>query len=136
MSGGEAKFWRNDLKFAFESMGDVDRIESHDTALGRPDVNLCLQGGVEWNIELKYCDSNKIKLRPSQKMWLRKRARVGGKVAVFTKVVTNRGVTFYLLHVGPAVARVSDELVDWVNTADVCWDDKINFGELEEILRG
>jgi hypothetical protein len=135
MSGGESKFWRNDLKVAFESMGDVDRIESHDVTLGRPDTNLCLHGGIVWDIELKYCDSNKVKLRPSQRMWLRKRAGVGGKVAVFSKVVSKDG-TFFMLHIGPAVARVSDDLEDWIKTATHIWDHKIDFAELEEMLRG
>jgi hypothetical protein len=131
MNGGEAKFWRNELKNAFNAMGDVDRIESHSTSIGRPDVNICLDPGIIWDIELKYSDNGKVRVRPAQRMWFAKRMRVKANVAFLTKAVIN-GRSVYFMNMYPPNENFLD---DWINRAHVVWDDKIDFNELEEILR-
>lgn len=129
--GGETKFWRKDLQVAFKALGDYDRIESHDVSIGRPDINICLSGGVVWDIELKYSDTNTTRLRPSQRGWFFRRRRVGGNCAVFTKWV-RPNETLYLFNLQ---FPDDDNMQDWADYAEVIWEGKIDWNELEEILR-
>lgn len=135
MNKGESKFWRDDLRVAFQAMGDVDRLESHATSIGRPDVNLCLMDGIVWDVELKYTDCHTVKIRPAQKMWHSKRGRAGGNSCILTKVVL-RDEKFFIFHYGRRARDLDDRLSTWIETADIIWDNKIDFVELEEIFRG
>jgi hypothetical protein len=55
-------------------------IESRSTGKGTPDSNGCLSG-VEFWVEFKKTDSNKVKsLKPEQVAWCERRTRAGGKV--------------------------------------------------------
>lgn len=132
MKGGEGKFW-NEIRIPLNSMGDADRLESHATCIGRPDVNICLSGGIVWDIELKYSDNGKINLRPAQRMWFVKRGRVGAKACVFTKAVI-QGEAVYFLNMINKIPD-GDSLDDWINAAHVVWDHKVDYAEFEEILR-
>lgn len=133
MKGGEAKFW-NELRVPFRAMGDCDRIESHATCIGRPDLNLALVGGTTWDIELKYSDNGKVVVRPAQRMWFSKRRKVGvTNACILTKAVCPQG-TFYILNLIGDLPD-TDKLDDWVAMADHCWDHKIDYSELEGIFR-
>lgn len=131
MKGGEHKFWTLDLRTGMNSIGHTNRIESHAATIGRPDVNICLHGGIVWDIELKYCDHNKVELRPAQRMWLKRRATVGGNCAVLTKVVGASG-TFFLWNLS---WPDGNKLEEWIAMADHCMEDKIDIAQLEELLR-
>jgi hypothetical protein len=132
MKGGEAKFW-HEIRIPLRGMGDVDRIESHATSIGRPDVNICLNPGITWDIELKYSDAGKVKLRPAQRMWFSKRRGVKAKACVFTKAVIN-GTPVYFLNMINHIPE-GDRLDDWINSADIVWDRKMDYAQLEGILR-
>ena len=133
MKRGEQKFWRDQLQLPFKAIGDADRIESTGTALGRPDVNLVIPMGIVWDIELKYCDDGKVKMRPSQRGWFSRRKRFGHPCFVFTKVVTNSGV-FYMINMNGHIPD-GDVLNDWIADAHVVWDDNIDWVQFEEVLR-
>ena len=132
---GESKFWQ-DIRNPLKNMGQVDRIESHATVLGRPDVNLCFLGGLITDIELKYtdCISKGIKMRAAQKHWHLSRYRVGGYSCVLSKVVLD-GKTIIMLHHGHVAAKLDKQLSYWYETHHYMWIEKINFHELEEMLR-
>ena len=53
----------------------VSWVESHDTAIGIPDLNYCCEGVEGW-IELK-CAPN-IEIRAAQVIWFENRIRAGG----------------------------------------------------------
>ena len=127
----EAKFWKNDLKHGFKSMGDANRLESHATSVGRPDVNVCLVGGIVWDLELKYSNTNHTRLRPAQRGWLFRRRRVGGNCGVLTKW-EQADTTLYLFNI-----RFPDnnDMYDWEQYADAVWESKIDWAELEHVLR-
>jgi hypothetical protein len=119
---------------AFRNLGHYNRIESHATATGRPDINLCMDSNIVWDIELKYVwDWNKgIVVRPAQRAWMLRRKRVGGKCCVLTKIVHENDTKTYILNMN--VIENSDPL-DWIEHAEMAWIDKIDFVELEEFLR-
>lgn len=133
MKGGEAKFW-NRIRVALDSIGFADRIESHATSSGIPDVHFAVEPGIHWFIELKYCDAGKVKLRATQRGWFYKMKKTQGKAFVFTKVV-NLGKEFYMIHMPWDIPK-GDDLVDWENSAYLVWDDFINWSEFEEVIRG
>ncbi|QRE00548.1 hypothetical protein [Burkholderia phage BCSR129] len=74
----EAKL-REDVKKAFKGTGaHLSWIESHATAAGFPDLELCHEG-VSQQIELKYADATgKVKIRQTQYQWFRQRVKAGG----------------------------------------------------------
>lgn len=133
MNREESKFWQNQLKTGFHAIGDVDRIESHSTSLGRPDVNICLNPSINWDIELKYSDNGKVHLRPSQRGWFSRRRRVRANALVLTKAIIN-GQAVYFINMIDKIPD-GDRIDDWINLAHIVWDGKIDFGELEGILR-
>lgn len=132
MSKGEDKFW-DKIRAGLQSMGEVDRIESHATSIGRPDINMCLNPGIVWDIELKYSDDGKVKMRPSQRGWFKRRARVHGQAMVLTHVVTSREDMFMVNMVNHIPEE--DDLDAWILVAHIIWDGGINWGQFEEILR-
>jgi hypothetical protein len=131
---GEAKFWRVDLRLPFRELGHYNRLESHATAVGRPDINLCMDSNVVWDIELKYVSdwSRGIIVRPAQRAWMLRRKRVGGKCCFLTKLVYANGDKGYILNMSPPE---TPDVMAWVEHAEVYWADKIDFVELEELLR-
>ena len=86
--GDETRLFRNKLKkklprFLFA------QIESHQTAPGFPDTDYLLKGTkITGKIELKFEKTipNKIDLRKTQVVWLRRYARNGGRCYVAVKV--------------------------------------------------
>jgi len=127
----EKKFWTNELRAGFRSMGDVDRIES-GTSIGRPDVNFAMYPGISWDIELKVVHNNRITLRPSQRGWFSRRRRVAARAFVLTKWEEG---DLYMLHF-PFSIPDSDKVNDWEVMADHTWDGNIDWPEFQEILKG
>jgi hypothetical protein len=113
-------------------MGHVSRVESHETSIGIPDVYITLMGGIRHWIELKFSKGRRVILRPSQIMWFRQQRRVGYRPIILTKVIAE-GKTYYMYH--RSHIPDTDVLQDWENTADHVWDDRINYAELEDLLR-
>ena len=75
---GETKLW-DYLRPKLKHYGHFERIESHETAIGTPDVNSCI-GGYCNHMELKYTENEKKTiLRPSQSNWFRNRVKAGGQ---------------------------------------------------------
>ena len=132
MRGGEAKFWR-EMKDKIRLIGDVDRIESHETSIGRPDINICIEGDIQWDIELKYTDTHGIEVRPSQRMWFKKRSKVQRRACFFTKVVRPNEI-LYLVNLINNTPD-SNNLSDWILCARAIYNDNIDWEHFEEILR-
>lgn len=60
-------------------VGHVVQIESHATAVGVPDTNICSFGREHW-LELKFTSGSKpFKVRPAQKTWFKRRERAGAR---------------------------------------------------------
>ena len=76
---GEQKMWKY-LAPKLKSYGHFERIESHETAIGTPDVDYCIEGYCN-HLELKFTESEKrgFRLRPSQAGWFRRRIKAGGQ---------------------------------------------------------
>ncbi|WVR18101.1 DNA helicase [Burkholderia phage Bm1] len=74
----EAKL-REDVKKAFKGTGaHLSWIESHATAAGFPDLELCHEG-ISQQIELKFADATgKVKIRQTQYQWFRHRTKAMG----------------------------------------------------------
>jgi hypothetical protein len=135
MSRGEQKMWKY-LRPKLKPYGHFERIESHETAIGTPDVDYCI-GGYCNHIELKFTESEKrgLRLRPSQAAWFRRRVKAGGQPWLLAQAVvrTKRG---YVLVPGtnvPALARTTD-IKDWLLAGVMVWEDKIIVEELVEFL--
>jgi hypothetical protein len=130
----EASVWQH-LK-SLNLPGHLDRIESHATSVGRPDVNYCIDG-VTGDIELKFYDASKggFVLRPSQNAWMMQRVRADGEVFILA-AHRSAGSTVYLLIDGCH----SQELIrdpsakKWREEAIVVWMNQIDNRRLIEIL--
>lgn len=117
------------------SMGFVNRVESHETSIGIPDICIILSqgGGTQW-IELKYTADNKVVIRPAQIMWIRQAQRMGYRPVILTRVVKEKEV-LHMFHRSNTPLE-TDSLKEWELTADWIWGEDINYAELEEMLRG
>lgn len=113
-------------------MGMVSRVESHQTAIGIPDVLLLLYNGPTRFIELKYTRDTRVVVRPAQIRWHREARRAGHRTAILTKIEWAR--TSYILNINRHPFDNNDA-AHWINCADACWDDKLEYDELEELLR-
>lgn len=136
MSGrGEAKMWKY-LAPKLKPYGHFERIESHETAVGTPDVEYCINGYTN-RIELKFCDSEKrgFRLRPSQCGWFRKRVKAGGQPWLLAQglIRKKRG---YVLVAGTDVPELvhTTKVTDWFEAGIAVWEDKINIEELVAFL--
>lgn len=135
MNRGEKKMWKY-LGPKLKPYGHFERIESHETAVGTPDVDYCI-GGYCNNIELKFTESEKrgFRLRPSQAGWFRRRVKAGGQPWLLAQSLV-RGKRGYVLVPGtnvPALAR-STRIEDWLMAGVMVWEDKIDVEELVQFL--
>lgn len=74
----ENRLWKI-IKPLFPVNTNVNRIESHATALGFPDLEICATG-VPMTVELKAVHkiTDDVKIRASQISWAKRRIRAGG----------------------------------------------------------
>lgn len=93
----EAEFRKHVTKLVEDAGGHVSNIESHLTAAGVPDMNICLHGQDVW-LELKY-KGKSMKMRPTQRRWHRTRAACGGTSWVVVYDPEDAGVWFVPGHV-------------------------------------
>ena len=134
----EKRLW-DTLKDGLDHAGHLDRIESHATSQGRPDVNYCIEGCMG-DIELKIYDRKKggFVLRANQNAWMQNRTRHSGRCFILARHDGDQGQKTYLLIEG----RKSRALIHergyfvWAAQAKVIWTDKINFSELKALLKG
>lgn len=130
----EQLFWRNILRVKMRAMGHCCRIESAITP-GMPDLNLQLNHGPEVWIELKAVDSkNGLVFRNSQWVWYKKRKKATGGKHYFILTVWDHpdGNRYYFLNNEPVDSNKPD---DWMSDSGVIWRNKIDFDQLEGILR-
>lgn len=132
---GEGRMWKY-LSPKLKPYGHFERIESHETAVGTPDVNYCIRGYCN-HLELKFTDSEKrgLRLRPSQAGWFRKRVKALGQPWLLAqiKVRKKRG---YVLVAGsdvPALAKTT-RIADWLEAGTMVWEDKLAVEELIQFL--
>ena len=98
MSKNEKGLWKDVKKLLGPSKEiHIDRIESHATALGSPDVDYCING-YQGKLELKYTktETKGLMLRPSQVMWHKKRADAQGVAWILAEVNLTSGDSEYL----------------------------------------
>lgn len=131
---GETKLWRY-LGPKLKHYGHFERIESHETAIGTPDVNYCI-GGYNNHLELKYTEKEKkCILRPAQCRWFRARVKAGGQpwLLLHAFIRKTRG---YALIPGtnvPQLVRTKD-VSDWLSAAVMIWEGKIDISQLVDFL--
>ncbi len=124
------------LRPKLKAYGHFTRIESHETAVGTPDVDYCIKGYCN-HLELKFTESEKrgFRLRPSQAGWFRRRVKAGGQPWLLAQscIRDKRG---YVLVPGtnvPALAR-STKVTDWLMAGIMVWEDKVDVEELVMFL--
>jgi hypothetical protein len=132
---GEKKMWAY-LGPKLRKYGHFERIESHETAVGTPDVEYCV-GGYTNRLELKYTNSEKrgFRLRPAQAGWFRKRVKAGGQPWLLAQSDVNGKRGFVLVagtDVPPLVSTT--RVTDWLKAGVMVWEDRINITELMEFL--
>lgn len=122
-------------------MGHVVQIESHATAVGVPDTNYCISGVEGW-VEMKYTrDTDKIKVRPAQWLWFRKRLQAGNN-RIFFLLRWEYGalINHYLIRVRDlaVLERLQADLTPqaWAIHASGSWAKSIDTDEFNDILRG
>ncbi len=131
---GEKKLW-DYLRPKLKHYGHFERIESHETAIGTPDVSYCIEGYCN-NLELKYTENeNKCILRPAQSRWFRDRVKAKGQpwLLLHAKIRDVRG---YALIPGadvPPLVRTKD-VKEWLSKAVIVWEGKIDISQLIEFL--
>lgn len=129
---GERKMWDYlgpKLRFA----GHFERIESHETAVGIPDVSYCIKGYNNF-IELKYTEKeNGCILRASQCAWFKKRVKAKGQpwLLLQMKIRDTRG---WALIPGCDVPPLvyTKNVIDWMHAGVIVWKDQI---VIEELIR-
>lgn len=134
---GESKMW-DYMGPKLRKYGHFERIESHETAIGTPDVNYCINGYNNY-IELKHTKSEKkgFILRPSQCGWFRKRVKAGGQPWLLAQSDIpgkSRGIVLIAgTNVPPLVHTIN--IMDWLKTGIMVWKDKIDIDNLIEFLK-
>lgn len=115
--------WQKRLKDLLTKRGfHVTNLESHATAPGVLDLNICRQGVEQW-IELKVLRAGKhTSTSMSQVRWAHRRREVGGKVwFVAISIFTGR---IYLIDGGSAGRIIGNCMEDvWTMEADVVFHD-------------
>jgi hypothetical protein len=135
MSRGEAKMWKY-LAPKLKPYGHFERIESHETAVGTPDVEYCINGYTN-RLELKFTDTEKrgLRLRPAQSGWFRKRVKAGGQPWLLAQALV-RKKRGYVLVAGSDVPSLvhTTRIADWLDAGLTVWEDQINIEELLQFL--
>jgi hypothetical protein len=115
--------------------GHFERIESHETAVGTPDVNYCIEGYCN-NLELKYTEKEKgCVLRASQSGWFRKRCRAKGQpwLLLCAHIRQTRGWCLIPGTDVPGLVHTRD-VKDWLRAGIMVWEEKIIIEQLVEFL--
>jgi hypothetical protein len=115
--------------------GHFERIESHETAIGTPDVEYCI-GGYTNRLELKYTEKDKgCHLRAAQCGWFKKRVKAKGQPWLLLHA-NIRGTRSYALIAGADVPPLvhTKDVQDWLTRSTVVWKDKIVIEELIQLL--
>jgi hypothetical protein len=116
--------------------GHFERIESHETAIGTPDVEYCINGYTN-RIELKFTDSLKkgFRLRPSQCGWFRKRVKAGGQPWLLAQSLI-RHKRGYVLVAGADVPQLvhTTKVATWFEAGVRVWEDNIDIEDLIHYL--
>ncbi|KKN27337.1 hypothetical protein LCGC14_0865620 [marine sediment metagenome] len=134
---GESQMW-DYLGPKLRKYGHFERIESHETAIGTPDVNYCINGYNNY-IELKHTKSEKkgFKLRPSQCGWFKKRVKAGGQPWLLAQSDIpgkSRGIVLIPgTDVPPLIHTTS--IMDWLRAGVMVWKDKIDIDNLIQFLK-
>jgi len=132
---GEAKMW-DYLGPKLRPYGHFERIESHETAVGTPDVGYCINGYTN-HLELKFTSTQKkgFCLRPSQAGWFRKRVKAGGQPWLLAQSLI-RDKRGYVLVAGASVPALAytTRITDWLKAGVIVWEDKIIIEELMQFL--
>lgn len=135
MSRGEAKMWKY-LGPKLRPYGHFERIEAHETAVGTPDVEYCINGYTN-RLELKFTDTEKrgLRLRPAQAGWFRKRVKAGGQPWLLAQVLV-RKKRGYVLVAGSDVPDLvhTTRISNWLEAGLMVWEDKIDIEELIQFL--
>ena len=131
---GEAKMWKY-LGPKLRPYGHFERIESHATAIGTPDVSYCI-GGYCSHLELKYTEKeNKCVLRPSQSAWFRDRVKHKGQpwLLLHANIRKKRG---YVLIPGTNVPGLvhTKNVKNWLEAGVMIWEDQIIIDQLVQLL--
>lgn len=136
----ESDFWGRTLRGPLSKYGHVDRIESHATSIGRPDVNICTNKGIVIDIELKSClisnVGKRLKMRPSQKRWFKDRCAANGRCFVLARVeYAEKNRPEYILIPGHVVHYLEDgDVLQWKSLAIVVWEWSLPVVDLIEII--
>lgn len=138
----EAELWKYlRVTGAIGTFGHVCRVETHSTALGQPDLNVCFDG-VESNIELKHVAAVRMKkgivVRPSQYRWFRARIKAGGNpwfIVGFESGVVSGVKEFWLVNGAIALEEPNASIEYWKMFACKRWQKHINMRELVEIIK-
>lgn len=135
----EKRLW-DTLKEGMDHTGHFDRIESHATSQGRPDVNYCIDGR-EGDIELKIYDRKRggFILRASQNAWFCNRIRSGSSRAfILARYDDEFGKSTFLLIDGKNSRHlIHDRSYEgWKEQSRLIWSQKINWSELKAVLKG
>lgn len=134
MSQGETKMW-NYLGPKLRPYGHFERIESHETAIGTPDVNYCIEGYCN-HLELKYTKKEKgCVLRASQSGWFRRRCRAKGQpwLLLCADIRQTRGYTLIPGTNVPGLVHTKDAK-DWLRAGIMVWEEKIIIEQLVGFL--
>lgn len=126
----EAKLWRT-LRNAIGHVGHWDRIESHATSQGRPDVNWCTESCVA-DIELKIYDVKRggFILRANQNAWMQQRTRagVGGNAWIFARFDSVEGPIYLLIPGNRSRALIHERSYEaWHNQAAWVWQGEVDW---------
>ena len=94
MANSEKGLWtyfNPKMKAAQGANWHAERIESHASVAGQPDVNYCLFG-IEGNLELKHSrrSGKDFELRPSEHQWMRRRLKAGGICWILAEIAETK----------------------------------------------
>jgi hypothetical protein len=134
----ESDLW-HELGLGMAKRWHANRVESHETSPGFPDVNYCISyNGAEGNLELKD-GSKKVmpKMRNTQVRWHMFRYKAGGRSFIFSKIMNNdTGDNVYMLHLGKFALDMCmhRNYKYWYATATIMYINHINFEHLARIL--
>jgi hypothetical protein len=132
----EARLWKT-LKGAIGHLGHVDRIESHATSQGRPDVNWCYQSD-NVDIELKVYDPKKngFVLRANQNAWMLNRVKAGGKVFIFARFDSVDGPIYLLIPGTRSRALIHERSYEaWHKQAIWVWQNEMDWEIFRRLVR-
>lgn len=135
MATGEQKLWNN-IGPKLRRYGHFERIESHETALGMPDVDYCI-GGYSNKLELKYTASEKkgFRLRPAQAGWFKKRVRAKGQPWLLAMAEIRKTKGFILIAATDVPRLVyTTKVEDWFNAGVIVWEKIIVIDQLVQFL--